>query len=312
MAKAVVIVPVWNGEKVIEECLASILDQSNRSFDCVVVNDGSTDATMDIVDRVIKGDGRFKVVQQEHQGLSVARNAGIAASDADIILHLDADDLAKPDLVGHVEDFILSNDLDMAIYDAVPENKGISEFRFGGEQRYFFRRKAYGFGTGKELLKRMLDGNDYVYSTFLHSVRRKSIVADFCPRVRAQDQLHTTQCYLMMEKVGHLPETLIVKRCWPDSVAYSPRGLHYAWSKMKCAFELASFADRNSIEEPEIVNPILDKMFTRMTECFSLRKEPDWDFLNTLSFFDRTMLMEMRNLWIHGRRFHTFNQGRAS
>ena len=125
--------------------------------------------------------------------------------------------------------------------------------------------------------------------------------------MRAQDQLHTTQCYLMMEKVGHLPETLIIKRCWPESVTYSPRGLHYAWSKMKCAFELALFVDKNGIEE-ELAVPLLSKMFRLMSDSFPVHGDLDKEFLASLSFFDRTMLMEMRALWLHGNRFHTRNE----
>lgn len=91
-----IVVPCYNSGSVVAEAVASALAQTYAHLDVVIVDDGSTDAeTLRTLDTLAEND-RTTVVRQENQGLSAARNAGIRASSADLILPLDADDLIEP------------------------------------------------------------------------------------------------------------------------------------------------------------------------------------------------------------------------
>ena len=74
-----VVIPVWNGEKVIESCLNSVTGQSLRDMEIIVVDDGSTDGTARVLRRLAEQDSRIRVIRQCNAGVSAARNAGIAA-----------------------------------------------------------------------------------------------------------------------------------------------------------------------------------------------------------------------------------------
>ena len=90
-----VVIPLYNKEKQIAETLQSVLLQSFRNFEIVIVNDGSTDGSVAAAEAV--QDARIRIIQQENAGVSAARNRGIAAAKYELIAFLDADDRWKPE-----------------------------------------------------------------------------------------------------------------------------------------------------------------------------------------------------------------------
>lgn len=92
MIKASIIVPCYNQAEYLGECLQSVLDQTFQDWECIVVNDGSSDNTDEIAKNWLEKDNRFKYFYQENAGLSAARNKGIENANGEFILPLDADD----------------------------------------------------------------------------------------------------------------------------------------------------------------------------------------------------------------------------
>ena len=92
-----VIVPVYNVEKYLEECLDSIQNQTYSNIEIILVNDGSLDNSKDICEKYCKEDNRFKLINQANQGQSVARNKGVAASTGEFIAFVDSDDIIRQD-----------------------------------------------------------------------------------------------------------------------------------------------------------------------------------------------------------------------
>ncbi len=89
-----VIIPLYNKEKYLKNTLNGVLSQTFADFEVVIVNDGSTDGSLDILETF--SDSRLKIIHQENQGVSVARNKGMANAKADYFCFLDADDTWKP------------------------------------------------------------------------------------------------------------------------------------------------------------------------------------------------------------------------
>ena len=94
MPKFSIIVPVYNVEDYIKECLDSIKNQSFKDYEVIVVNDGTKDKSMDIVKKY-----DVKIIEQENQGLSVARNNGAKRARGEYILFVDSDDTIEKDLL---------------------------------------------------------------------------------------------------------------------------------------------------------------------------------------------------------------------
>jgi glycosyltransferase involved in cell wall biosynthesis len=93
MPKVTVIIPTFNRERFIRECVESVLSQTYQDFELIVVDDGSTDGTPDLLQ---KYDGRLTYIWQENRGPSAARNRGIQLASGEWICFLDSDDLWLP------------------------------------------------------------------------------------------------------------------------------------------------------------------------------------------------------------------------
>lgn len=94
-----VIVPVYNVEKYLDECVNSILDQTYSNIEILLIDDGSTDNSPNICDFYEKQDNRVRVIHQQNGGLSLARNIGIEKSQGDFIVFVDSDDYISTDML---------------------------------------------------------------------------------------------------------------------------------------------------------------------------------------------------------------------
>ena len=104
-----VIVPVYNVEEYLEECLDSIKYQTHKNIEVILVNDGSTDGSKEICELYCKNDSRFKLINQVNQGLSEARNVGLQESVGEYIFFVDSDDVIKVDILETLLIFMTDN-----------------------------------------------------------------------------------------------------------------------------------------------------------------------------------------------------------
>ena len=94
-----VIVPIYNVEEFLEECLESIRNQTYTNIEVILVNDGSTDGSREICESYCEKDIRFRLINQENQGQSVARNRGVKESVGQYIMFVDSDDVVNTDVL---------------------------------------------------------------------------------------------------------------------------------------------------------------------------------------------------------------------
>lgn len=127
--KVAVIVPVFNSEKYLNQCVDSILNQSYKEFILVVVNDGSTDGSCDILNSYEKKDARVVLLSQKNQGVAKARNAGLEfvekSTDAKYIAFVDSDDILEPDFIRFHLLYLKKHKVDVSIcsFSAIREKE---------------------------------------------------------------------------------------------------------------------------------------------------------------------------------------------
>ena len=125
-----IVLPVFNAEKTIAEALESCLQQSMKSFEVVVVLDGCTDRSGEIVSSY--GDPRIRVIEKEHQGVRQASEEAMADSRAPIIARMDADDISHPDRLAWQYDFLASSPDFSAVSGGVhlldPQGEGMQRY----------------------------------------------------------------------------------------------------------------------------------------------------------------------------------------
>ena len=151
-----IIVPVYNVEKYLNECIDSIIAQTYSNIEIILVNDGSTDASGKICDEYEKKDSRIKVIHQDNAGLSAARNAGMAVATGEYLYFVDSDDYVDEKLCEKcIERFDNCNaEVIVFGFDYVDEDGNkIKDYLPCPDQL-----------SSKEMLCKLLSGNMYDYA----------------------------------------------------------------------------------------------------------------------------------------------------
>ncbi len=115
MEKVSIIIPAYNAEIYLGECLDSALNQTYPNTELIIINDGSTDNTKEILDKYSAQYQNIKVTHTENGGVSCARNIGLNNADGDYIMFLDSDDLLVPNAIEILLQDLADNDADIAI-----------------------------------------------------------------------------------------------------------------------------------------------------------------------------------------------------
>ena len=105
-----VIIPVYNAEKYIERAIDSIVKQDYKDYEMILINDGSTDRSLEIIQRLAERNSRIRVESIVNEGVSHARNKGIELANGEYVLFMDADDMHEENTLQQIEDFLVKYD----------------------------------------------------------------------------------------------------------------------------------------------------------------------------------------------------------
>ena len=122
-----VIVPVYKAEKFLDRCVSSILNQTYKNLELILVDDGSPDKSPEMCDGFAKKDSRVKVIHKKNGGVSTARNAGLDVAAGDYIAFVDSDDWIEPDMYQKMMVAAESYDCDVVMCDCVKDFPDHSE-----------------------------------------------------------------------------------------------------------------------------------------------------------------------------------------
>lgn len=121
--KITVIIPVYNVEKYLSKCVDSVIEQTYKNLEIILVDDGSPDKSPAICDAYAKKDRRIKVIHKENGGLSSARNAGLDTASGDYVGFVDSDDWIEPDMYEYMINLCLKEDACIARCAFINENE---------------------------------------------------------------------------------------------------------------------------------------------------------------------------------------------
>ena len=169
MCKISVIVPVYNMEEYLDQCMESILYQTFTDFECLLIDDDSTDRSLELCNQYAKIDPRVKVVHNQHSGLGETRNVGLSHASGECIAFIDSDDI--------IDKFMLQK-----MYDQM-ESNGADIVECGFEKFYDDGRKSEELipcnGTqqlsGKEMLLKFNDDNAVLHFILCNKLFRKEL-----------------------------------------------------------------------------------------------------------------------------------------
>ena len=179
MAVISVIVPVYNAEKYLNRCIDSILDQTFKDLELILVDDGSKDSSGDICEKYAGRDQRIKVIHQENKGQAAARNRGVLNAAGEWIAFVDADDMIQQQMLEYLYRAVISTNSKIAVCKLLESNECPAEFK--QEQNYnctFIRldeKKLLQWCTATDL--NVVDR--YIYWIVCAKLVHKSIVRAF-------------------------------------------------------------------------------------------------------------------------------------
>ena len=117
MPKVSIIIPVYNAEKYLNQCLESLCNQTLTDFEVVCINDGSTDSSLEILQDFASKDSRFIIIDKKNEGQGVARNIAIKQAKGEYLLCLDSDDWLETDALEKAYNKITTDNTDILFFD---------------------------------------------------------------------------------------------------------------------------------------------------------------------------------------------------
>lgn len=216
------VVAVYNGEKFLDSFLDSIVQQQLENYEIILVNDGSTDGSLRIIDAWKDKLQNVTLLQQENQGVSIARNTGLAVAKGKYLAFPDIDDKIYPGMYPALLNMAEKGQLDVATCNGryVYEKKKESHPIFPLD-----RLASTEVLPGHVWLKRALDSRKFLHVTWLNIYRHDFIRQhgfSFEPGLRHQDIPWTTEVLLAAERVQYTSEQFYDYYIHSGSVSHKP------------------------------------------------------------------------------------------
>ena len=133
-AKISVIIPIYNSEYYLKKCIESVINQTYKNLEIILVNDGSTDKSSYICNEYMMKDDRIKVINKENSGVSDSRNHGISASTGEYIAFLDSDDWIDSNLYNVLYNLIIKNNSDISVCNFKRVNNEEEKLKFSSNE----------------------------------------------------------------------------------------------------------------------------------------------------------------------------------
>ncbi|EPW8520568.1 glycosyltransferase family 2 protein [Enterobacter hormaechei] len=215
-----IIIPCYNVESYIKECLDSVFIQLDANSEVIIVNDGSTDSTKNIIESLCVGKKNIKIINQINVGLSGARNAGLIKAQGKYIAFLDGDDVLHPEYIRNVSN---------AIFEFCPDIIEIDAYRFTKESTESFNLCTY---SGQKVIDNKIElmpvfelNQWYVWGR----IYSKKIIncVYFEDGRRYEDIMFTPYLYLKAKIIYSINKPLIGYRHTPNSITKSIKERDY-------------------------------------------------------------------------------------
>lgn len=248
--KVSVIIPVYNVQDYINDCLQSVLSQNFDSYEIIIINDGSTDNSGKIIEEKYSNYENVKIFNQPNYGLSSARNLGIEHSKGKYIYFVDSDDYITPETLKILYEVACKNNLEVLNYNAFYFGNGYS-----GKIREIERIIKSGFSNigiveGFSYYKRGLCEGFYnpgVQYYFIKSDFIKSIPLRFEEGIFYEDELFTPKILFSAKRVMWLSDCLYYYRHRNNSIIRSKLSINHLRSSFIIAEGLYKFFYDNNL-----------------------------------------------------------------
>lgn len=223
-----IVVPVYNVESYLRECLDSVLAQTFSDWECICVDDGATDDSPTILAEYAERDSRFRIIRQSNGGLSAARNTGMDAANGTYVYFLDSDDMLVPDALRRMTETMDGLQLDELVFGTeLLVEEGAATAEMVAEKARFYSICPAVIGqrlAGHELFGCLVHENSFFASVPLRCFRRDAIPSwlRFPTGVIHEDEYFSPLALLSAKTASAIADKLYVRRLRKGSITTEP------------------------------------------------------------------------------------------
>lgn len=250
--KISVIIPVYNVEAYLRDCLNSVIHQTLKEIEIICVNDGSTDGSLSILEEYAQQDPRIQIITQENKGLSGARNTGATYATGDYLYFLDSDDWIAQDTLKKIYEKGISQDLDVVYF----LGKTFHDGQVTGHNLPSYEKTSAYFQQntnplkGSDLFELLQSFTEYNPVVWLQGIKRAYYLKEqlsFYQGIYHEDNLFTFQNLFSAEKVGVLPEYLYFYRVRENSITTIAKEQKHLEGILVCYLEILLFLQKKKL-----------------------------------------------------------------
>ena len=234
-----VIIPVYNVEKYLAECVNSVLAQTYTDWEIILVDDGATDSSGAICDEYAAKDPRILVIHRENGGLSAARNTGLKAARGEYVYFLDSDDYIEPHSLEQLADTARRERADVVFFDGYVF---FDECEDDDSVSRYIRKDTYPRQNGRKILLQLLENGEYRTAVPLMIFRKDYLLENnlwFLEGVIHEDELFTFLVFNADGQVAHCHEQLYARRIRPASIMTASGALRRYDSMLRIYYVLS-------------------------------------------------------------------------
>lgn len=207
MPKLSIIIPVYNVEKYLPKCLGSILEQPFKDLEVICVNDGSTDDSLDVLQKIKKNDDRVVIIDKKNEGSGIARNIGLSTAQGEYVYFIDSDDWLEDDVLARIIAKADELQTDILVFG------GLSYYNGKGQNGAYSKNKLPKKYFGKVVSAKDIKKDIFKFpSTAWTKLYRRSFLIKNeikFQNIRAgQDQLPFFHSMITAERIAILPENI--------------------------------------------------------------------------------------------------------
>lgn len=253
--KVSVVIPVYNTVEYLEDSVNCVLCQTLSELEIIIINDGSTDNSYQLIQELAASDGRIKVHNQKNRGLSETRNLGIRIAQGEYIYFMDSDDLIDKHTFSECYEKCTQNNLDFLFFDAEVFGLESNSLTLNYRRGHLIPEGIY---TGKEMLQGLFKVNGFRSSACLVFTRTsylKKINLHFYPGILHEDELFTLLLFIQADRISFINKPYFKRRIRSNSIM----GVPFSKRNLEGYFTVFSELHKFSFQSKEKLSKILIK-----------------------------------------------------
>ncbi|ABG41571.1 glycosyl transferase, family 2 [Paraglaciecola sp. T6c] len=279
-----VVIPVYNSQSYIADCIDSVLAQTYQDFEIIVIDDGSTDSSLDILKSYQKKQ-KIKLLQIENSGQSVARNLGIEQATGKYLIFIDSDDCWENNTLEVTVALAEQKQLDMVLFDgeSFVDDKVTDEHTReclntyliqGFKPDTYVRNAPEDVFSGGEFLVQQMNNNKFIASPVLYLYKLEKFKnIRFVPNIIHEDNAFSMELLVNDGRVMAIPSSLYRRRIRKNSIMTAPKTMQNVNGHLGVLKRMAEVF--NQTEDAEIKTIINRVMRMTLANCARCLKQID-------------------------------------